>query len=125
VAADNEISGFTVRGYGLVYADYDRAADETTLIQPVCSTGGACVLVLNPDEDVFGGAGHVEGLSVSPDGRWLVSGWPLADQLLFLRLPPGPRIRAVDDVRREFDPGRPPSGELPRLAGWSASPPGA
>ena len=34
-------------------------------------------------------------------------GWPEADQLLFLRLPGVSRIVAVNDVRREFDPGAP------------------
>ena len=48
--------------------------------------------------------GRISDLAFSPDGRWLLAGWPEADQLLFLRLPGVGRIVAVDDVRREFDP---------------------
>jgi hypothetical protein len=62
--------------------------------------------------------GRVGDLAFSPDGRWLLAGWAEADQLLFLRLPGVQRIVAVDDVRREFDPGSPGIGEFPRIAGW-------
>jgi hypothetical protein len=62
--------------------------------------------------------GRISDLQFSPDGRWLLAGWPEADQLLFLRLPGVQRIVAVDDVRREFDPGSPGIGEFPRISGW-------
>jgi hypothetical protein len=62
--------------------------------------------------------GRISDLQFSPDGRWLLAGWPEADQLLFLRLPGVRRIVAVDDVRREFDPGSPGIGEFPRISGW-------
>jgi hypothetical protein len=62
--------------------------------------------------------GRVSDLQFSPGGRWLLAGWPEADQLLFLRLPGVQRIVAVDDVRREFDPGSPGIGEFPRISGW-------
>jgi hypothetical protein len=62
--------------------------------------------------------GRISDLVFSPDGRWLLAGWPEADQFLFLRLPGVRRIVAVDDVRREFDPGSPGIGEFPRISGW-------
>jgi hypothetical protein len=62
--------------------------------------------------------GRISDLAFSPDGRWLLAGWPEADQFLFLRLPGVRRIVAVDDVRREFDPGSPAIGEFPRISGW-------
>ncbi len=67
--------------------------------------------------------GRISDLAFSPDGRWLLAGWPEADQLLFLRLPGVGRIVAVDDVRREFDPGSPEIGEFPRISGWCCPPP--
>ena len=62
--------------------------------------------------------GRISDLAFSPDGRWLLAGWPEADQFLFLRLPGVQRIVAVDDVRREFDPGSPGIGDFPRISGW-------
>jgi hypothetical protein len=62
--------------------------------------------------------GHLEDLVFSPDGRWLLAGWPEADQLLFLRLPGVSRILAVNDVRREFDPGGLGATSFPRAAAW-------
>jgi hypothetical protein len=116
--ADHEILAFAPNGYGLVYADYDRASDATTLVTPVCSTAGACLLPLNPDEDIFRGASRVEGLTTSPDGRWLVSGWPTADQLIFLRLAPRiGKVVAVSNATAEFSPGG-AGGLFPLVAGW-------
>ena len=66
--------------------------------------------------------GRISDLAFSPDGRWLLAGWPEADQFLFLRLPGVQRIVAVDDVRREFDPGSPGIGEFPQISGWCCSP---
>ena len=62
--------------------------------------------------------GHLEDVVFSPNGRWLVTGWPEADQLLFLRLPGVSRIVAVSDVRREFDPGGRGAIEFPRVVAW-------
>jgi hypothetical protein len=62
--------------------------------------------------------GRISDLAFSPGGRWLLAGWPEADQFLFLRLPGVGRIVAVDDIRREFDPGSPGIGEFPQISGW-------
>jgi WD40 repeat protein len=116
--AGHELLNFAPNGSGLVYADYDRATDSTTLIRPVCSTSGACLLILSPNSSLFRGAGRVEGLALSPDGRWLVSGWPAADQLLFLRLVPRiGKVVAVSDATDEFSPGGAPV-TFPAVAGW-------
>jgi hypothetical protein len=100
----------------LIHADFDAGANATSLVRSHCFAPDPCLLI-GPSA-VFRGPGRLQDLVLSPDMRWLLAGWPAADQLLFLHLAPGPRIRAVDDVRREFDPGRPPSGEFPHLAGW-------
>jgi hypothetical protein len=115
--AHHEILGFALEGNGLVYSDYDRSTDATTIVRPACSTSGACLLSLNPNVDLFHGAGRVEGLALSPDGRWLVSGWPAADQLLFLRLVPRVgKIVAVSGATSEFSPSG--SGSFPLVADW-------
>ena len=114
----HELLGFAPNGHGLVYADYDRATDSTTLVRPVCSTSGVCLLPLNPDTGLFRGAGRIEGLAISPDGRWLVSGWPTADQLIFLRLVPRiGKVVAVSNATDEFSPSGAP-GTFPVVAGW-------
>jgi WD40-like Beta Propeller Repeat len=60
----------------------------------------------------FAGAGPLEGLSWSADGRWLLVGWPTADQWVFVRAD-GRRIRAVSNVSEQFR-----SGSFPRVEGW-------
>lgn len=100
----------------VLYAEFDSDARATALVRAACFAPDPCLLI-GPSQ-VFRGAGRLQDLSLSPDGRWLLAGWPEADQLLFLRLPGVQKIVAVDDVRREFDPGRPPRGSFPRLAGW-------
>jgi hypothetical protein len=108
-----------VPGGELVYADYDAAAGKTTLVQTGCLDGGACRLI-GPRE-LYTGPGHLRDLTLSPDGRWLLVGWPEADQFLFVRLAP-PRIRAVDAITREFDPGGTDTGRFPRVAEWCCRP---
>jgi hypothetical protein len=66
--------------------------------------------------------GRLEDVVFSPNGNWLLTGWPEADQLLFLRLPGVSRIVAVSDVRREFDPGGVGATEFPRVVAWCCSP---
>jgi hypothetical protein len=66
--------------------------------------------------------GRLENVVFSPNGKWLLTGWPEADQLLFLRLPGVSRIVAVSDVRREFDPGRVGVTTFPRVAEWCCVP---
>jgi hypothetical protein len=106
-------------GGRVVYAEFDPEARATALVRAACFAPDPCLLI-GPGQ-VFRGAGHLQDLSLSPDGRWLLAGWPEADQLLFLRLPGIQKVVAVDDVRREFDPGRPASSSFPRLAGWCCS----
>jgi hypothetical protein len=72
--------------------------------------------------EAFSGAGRFGELEWSPDGRWLLVAWPSADQWLFLRMPRVPRIDAVSDIRREFDPGGAGGGSFPRLSGWCCLP---
>jgi hypothetical protein len=51
------------------------------------------------------------GLAWSPDGRWLLSSLPAADQWVFVQTAGGHRVLAVSHIRREF-------GAQPTLDGW-------
>jgi hypothetical protein len=63
-------------------------------------------------ERIFTGAGRFTDLVWSPDGRWLLVGWPGADQWVFIRAD-GKRIRAVSNVSAQFR-----SRSFPRVEGW-------
>jgi hypothetical protein len=60
---------------------------------------------------VFAGRGSFSGLAWSPDGRWLLVGWPDADQWLFFRAAGAHAIRGVSDIARQF-------GGFPVVEGW-------
>jgi hypothetical protein len=61
---------------------------------------------------VFSATGRLVQPSWTPDGRWLVVGWPTADQWVFVRAD-GKRIRAVSNVSEQFR-----SASFPRIEGW-------
>jgi WD40 repeat protein len=48
---------------------------------------------------LFAGPGAFGSIAWSPDGRWLLVGWPTADQWLFLH---GSRVRAVANIKEQF-----------------------
>lgn len=52
----------------------------------------------------------------SPNGRWLVIGWPAANQLVFIRVLGVPRIMAVSRISQQFSTGS--TTAFPRLEGW-------
>jgi hypothetical protein len=63
---------------------------------------------------VFSATGRLVQPTWTPDGRWLVVGWPAADQWVFVRAD-GKRIRAVSNVSEQFR-----SRSFPRIEGWAA-----
>jgi hypothetical protein len=62
---------------------------------------------------VFSAAG-LRDLTWSPDGRWLMLDWPVADEWLFVRATGAPEILGVGAVGRQLGAGR----ALPGLDGW-------
>ena len=48
---------------------------------------------------LFAGPGSFGSIAWSPDGDWLLVGWPTADQWLFLH---GSRVRAVANIKEQF-----------------------
>jgi hypothetical protein len=73
---------------------------------------GAESRVLAGGRVVFRASGRLVQPVWSPDGRWLVVGWPTADQWVFVSAD-GKRIRAVSNVSEQFR-----SRSFPRVEGW-------
>jgi hypothetical protein len=59
---------------------------------------------------VFRGTGVFDQVVGSPDGRWLLVGWPTANQWVFIRLRPR-KIVGVARITQQF-------GRNARIAGW-------
>jgi hypothetical protein len=88
---------------------YDPAADASSVL--VRERGGKT-------RTAFTGSGRVAGIAWSPDGRWLLVGWPAADQWLFLRTAGGRQVVTASALTAEFDPGGSGQGRFPRIVSW-------
>lgn len=121
-------SGATVRP---APADRDRlrALETGSALSPdgeraarVVGRGGRAALLLEAGgrtRVVFSGPGRLADPTWSPDGRWLLVGWPQADQWLFVRSDEPRRVIAVDGISSQFDPGDTEyAAGFPRIAGW-------
>jgi dipeptidyl aminopeptidase/acylaminoacyl peptidase len=67
---------------------------------------------------VFSGAGVFASLAWSPDRRWLLVDWTTADQWVFVRVSPTPRVRTISDISSTFGTG--PESRF-SVAGWCCS----
>ena len=65
------------------------------------------------DGSLIAGGGRFSELAWSPDGRWLLVGWPTADQWLFVRAVGRPRIQSVSNVSAQLR-----SESFPRIEAW-------
>ena len=61
--------------------------------------------------------GRFSDLTFSPNGRFLLIGWPDADQWLFVPLRGG-NVKAVGRISQQFAPGAGARMEFPALGGW-------
>ncbi len=61
---------------------------------------------------LFVAPSRLAGLAWSPNGRWLLSSLPAADQWVFVQTRGGHRVLAVSHIRRQF-------GGEPSLDGWA------
>jgi hypothetical protein len=79
----------------------------------VLSEYGFQSAVVSPESGrvVFRGSGTFDGLAFSPDGRWILVGWPTANQWVFLGTGPQRRIVGVSRISFQF-------GGFPRVDGW-------
>lgn len=106
----------TPAGHDVLDAEFAR--DGPTIAYSAYDAESGRTAVVVGDRQLQGFEGRIEDLVFSPDGRWLLAGWPDADQLLFLPLGSRRGIVAVDDVRREFAPGSTGEIAFPRVAEW-------
>jgi hypothetical protein len=63
------------------------------------------------------GFGPLDGLTWSPDGRWIQAGWPSANQWLFVRDHGSRRLHAVANVGEQFR-----SRSSARIESWCCAP---
>jgi hypothetical protein len=122
------------RGFVLAYADrpgrvtlYDVAAQRVVersapgrveagdQLGVLRRRGSATELVVR-GRVVFRTPGRLADLTSSPDSRWLLVGWPAADQWVFVRKD-GSGLRAVANVSEQFR-----SRSFPRVEGWCCGP---
>jgi hypothetical protein len=67
---------------------------------------------------LFAGDGYFSDLAWSPNGRWLLIGWPDADQWIFTRTEGAPKVVAVSNISRQFDPAGGAPDAFPHVSGW-------
>jgi Tol biopolymer transport system component len=105
-------------------ATFARAGHQFALVRAGRRGGQSEVVVLDAERRrarervLFAGAGAFSDLSWSPDGRWVLIGWPSADQWLFIRSERTQRVVAVSNVARQFSPGSSSGAGFPRVSGW-------
>jgi hypothetical protein len=112
VFGDRSSTPLTVRPGRFVDAAFRPSDRQMALIR----TRGGVSEVLLGDRVLFRGIGRFTNLTWSPNGRWVLVGWPSADQWLFLRAD-GKGIRAVSNIAEQFR-----SRSFPRIEGWCCAP---
>ena len=122
--ARDDVAVYTARGAlytgfrtprGTVTAAATRPGSHARAVA-VHTDGRSQLLMPNVPGSALSGPGSLEDLTWSPDGRWLLVGWPGADQWAFVRAD-GERIRAVSNISEQFR-----SRSFPRVEGWCCVP---
>ena len=62
--------------------------------------------------------GRLTGPTWSPDGHWLLVGWPAADQWLFIPIKRSDEVIPIDSISEQFAPGATGAASFPRVSGW-------
>ena len=70
-------------------------------------------------EVLFSARGRLVGPTWSPDGRWLLVGWPAADQWLFIDVDHPRDVRPFGHISEQFDPGDDGDARFPRVDDWA------
>jgi WD40 repeat protein len=98
------------RQFAVVRRHWNSGQSEAVVLEAERGSGGG--------RRIFAGAGEFTDLAWSPDGRWLLIGWPSADQWLFVRSSQARKVIAVSDVARQFSPGASGRPAFPAVVGW-------
>jgi WD40 repeat protein len=101
-----------------------------TLALVVHGADGSSVEVLRATGDgleqpaavLFSTHADLDGISWSPDARWLLVSSPSADQWTFLRSQPPSHLQSIGHIRRQFALRGGRSGRVPALGGWQSTP---
>ena len=101
---------------GRVVARSDPGRVEAGTPLGVVRRRGAASELVSGGRVAFRTPGRLAGVSASPDGRWLMVGWPAADQWVFVRTD-GSGLRAVANVSGQFR-----SRSFPHVEGWCCAP---
>ena len=114
----------TIRETSLVDFTLAPSGDDIAILEDAdgISTIKRLSLSAKPvDTELFSGPGAIEGLTFSPDSRWLFAGWRDADQWLFIEADRPRNLMAVDDVSKLFaeDGG---DSAFPHVSGWVLPP---
>jgi Tol biopolymer transport system component len=79
------------------------------------------LLVTRPGADteqLFFARTRLTGPTWSPDGRWILVGWPAADQWLFINVDHPNRTEPFSHISEQFDPGGDGPAPFPSVSGW-------
>jgi hypothetical protein len=67
---------------------------------------------------LFSALGNLTGPTWSPDGRWILVGWPEADQWLFINADDPTRVKPFENIAEQFGGEASTASDFPRVAGW-------
>jgi hypothetical protein len=100
---------------GRVVERSERGRVEAGPLASALRRRGTASELVSDGKVVFRTPGRLGEVTSSPDGRWLLAGWPAADQWLFVKTD-GTGLRAVSNVSEQFR-----SRAFPRVEGWCCS----
>jgi Tol biopolymer transport system component len=115
------------------FAAFARSGHAFALVTHAVSAGRSRLTLVrlangtSQQRRLLAGRGRFAGLAWSPDGRWLLAGWPDANQWVFIRIRAGrrgeiERLRAVSNITEHFDPGGRTGPAFPAVRGWCCPP---
>lgn len=108
--------------------DVDRALSPSAQQLALVEHAGASDRLLlsrrgGGTRDLFFARSRLVGPTWSPDGRWILIGWPAADQWLFVDPKDPKNVLAFGRIAEQFTPGA-PDPRFPRVLAWASPPPG-